>query len=238
MFAQIGISTDAPVRVWLEDRSKASPSKKDSISRDGNQPGRTVVTASSIDHPISRRSALAGLGASGVVLALAGQVAHAAQELSPASHPLAGMWLAMANPSREEDPQFPAPSLFAADGTVVLGFVPASIGMDGNLQFAGSPMGVWAPYDAQIGHFTAVQALADANGNLVGSVTIDGHPKVSDDGETFIDDGSLVTVTIRDATGAIVTVVPPGTAGRPVTATRMRVGVPGFPGDETATPVP
>lgn len=196
------------------------------------------MTASSIDRPLSRRSALAGLGASGVVLALAGQVAHAAQDLTTANHPLTGMWLAIANPTRAEDPQFPAPSLFGADGTVVLGFVPASIGMDGNLQFTGSPMGVWAPYDEQTGHFTAVQSIADANGNLVGSVTIDGHPKVSADGETFIDDGSLVTVTIRDASGAIATVVPPGSSERPVTATRMRVGLPGFPGDETATPVP
>ena len=196
------------------------------------------MTALSIDRPLSRRSALAGLGASGVVLALAGQVAHAAQDLTTTNHPLTGMWLAMANPNRAEDPQFPAPSLFAADGTVVLGFVPASIGMDGNLQFTGSPMGVWAPYDEQTGHFTAVQSIADVNGKLVGSVTIDGHPKVSDDGETFVDDGSLVTVTIRDASGAIVTVVPPGTPGRPVTATRMRVGLPGFQGEELATPVP
>jgi hypothetical protein len=73
---------------------------------------------------------------------------------------------------------------------------------------------------------------------LVGSVTIDGHPRVDEDGATFVDDGSLVTVTIRDAAGAVVVVVPPGTPGRPVTAVRMRVGNPGFPGEEDATPVP
>jgi hypothetical protein len=159
--------------------------------------------------------------------------------MSTADHPLMGMWLAMANPARRGvDSQFPAPSLFAADGTVVLGFVPAEIGMSGDIQFPGSPMGVWEPYDERTGHFTAVQAIADKTGALIGSVTIDGHPKVSEDGLSFIDDGSLVTVTIRDPTGAVVTVVPPSTDGPPVTGIKMRVGNPGFPGEEDATPVP
>jgi hypothetical protein len=148
------------------------------------------------------------------------------------------MWLAMANPARAEDPQFPAPSLFAADGTVVLGWPPAAIGMDGTLQYTGSAMGVWEPYDARTGHFTAVQALADATGALVGSVTIDGHPEVSEDGTRFVDTGVLVTVTIRDAAGQVVAVVPPGPTPRPVTAIKMRVGNPGFPGEEDATPTP
>jgi hypothetical protein len=158
--------------------------------------------------------------------------------MSTAEHPLTGMWLAMANPARAEDAKFPAPSLFAEDGAVILGFVPAEIGMDGNIQYPGSPMGVWEPYDERTGHFTAVQAIADMVGKLIGSVTIDGHPQVSEDGMTFIDDGSLVTVTIRDPAGGVVTVAPPGTPGRPITAVKMRVGNPGFPGEESATPVP
>jgi len=188
---------------------------------------------------LTRRVALAGLGAGGLGVALGARSARAAQATSTADHPLMGMWLAMANPPRRGvDPQFPVPSLFAADGTVILGFVPAEIGMNGTIQYSGAPMGVWEPYDEQTGHFTAVQVLADMTGKLTGSVTIDGHPKVSDDGLTFIDDFSLVTVTIRDAAGAVVTVVPPGTPGMPVTATKMRVGNPGFPGSESATPTP
>ena len=193
---------------------------------------------SKTDHSISRRSALAGIGAGGLAVALGARAGIAAQGMTTADHPLTGMWLAMANPAGAEDPQLPAPSLFAADGTVILGFVPAEIGQAGSIQFAGSPMGVWEPYDEQTGHFTAVQAIADATGKLVGSVTIDGHPQVSEDGTTFVDDGSLVTVTIRDSTGAVVMVVPPGTPGRPVTAVKMRVGVPGFPGEGNATPIP
>jgi hypothetical protein len=187
---------------------------------------------------VNRRTALAGLGAGGLGIALATGSAGAAQTMSTADHPLTGMWLAMANPpGQRDDPQFPAPSLFAADGTVILGFVPAALGMDGKIQFTGSPMGVWEPYDEQTGHFTVVQAIADMTGALVGSVTIDGHPKVSDDGMSFSDDGSLVTVTIRDPTNAVVTVIPPA-AGRPVTGIKMQVGIPGFPGEESATPVP
>lgn len=191
---------------------------------------------------MSRRAALAGLGAAGAGLAMAAAVGQAAaQDATPtdrAAHPLTGMWLAMANPARAEDPQLPATSLFAADGTVILNFTPADIGMDGHVEFPGSYMGVWEPYDARTGHFTAVRSIADATGKLVGSVTVDGHPKVSEDGTTFIDDGSKVTVTIRDAAGKVVTVVPPGTPGRPITAVKMRVGNPGFPGEEQATPVP
>ena len=81
---------------------------------------------------ISRRTALAGLGAGGLGLALSARGTSAQDATAMADHPMVGMWLAMANPPRRgEDPQFPAPSLFAADGTVILGFVPAEIGMAG-----------------------------------------------------------------------------------------------------------
>ena len=197
------------------------------------------MTTNATHSALSRRPAFAGLRAGTLGLTLGARGAGAAQGMTTAGHPLMGMWLAFANPARRgDDPQFPAPSLFAADGTVVLGFVPAEIGMDGAIQFFGSPMGVWEPYDEQTGHFTAVQVLADKAGMLIGSATIDGHPHVSADGLTFVDDGSLVTVTIRDAAGAVVTVIPPGPTGYPVTATRVRVGHPGVAGDEDATPVP
>ena len=197
------------------------------------------MTTSRGRESVSRRVALAGMSAGGFGIALGARTGRARQTMSTADHPLMGMWLAMANPAlRGQNPQFPAPSLFAADGTVVLGFVPAEIGMQGEIQYTGSPMGVWEPYDEQTGHFTVVQVLADKSGALAGTVTIDGHPKVSADGKSFVDDGSLVTVTIRDPAGAVVAVIPPSTGGPPVTAIRMRVGNPGFPGEEDATPVP
>ena len=93
--------------------------------------------------PQSRVSASSGSSAT-----LAVSKTEAATTLTTADHPLMGMWLAMANPARRgQDPQFAAPSHFAADGTCILGFVPAEIGREGDIQYTGSPMGVWEPYD-------------------------------------------------------------------------------------------
>jgi hypothetical protein len=196
------------------------------------------MTRAETDRSVSRRTALAGLGAGGLGLALGASGAAAAQEMSTADHPLTGMWLALANPARVEDPQVPGSGLCAADGTVILNWVPAAIGLDGALQYQSIYMGVWEPYDERTGHFTAVQVTADAGGNLTGTVTVDGHPEVSEDGTTFVDTGVLVTVTIRDAAGKVVAVIPPAPTPRPVTGIKMRVGNPGFPGEENATPTP
>jgi len=172
------------------------------------------------------------------VLALPTSNVGAQTSMSTADHPLMGMWLAMANSANRDSSPIPAPSLFAAHGSVILSFVPADIRMDGALLFSRSALGVWEPFDEQTGHFTAVQTLADSIGKLIGSVTIDGHPKVSEDGTTWSDDGSLVMVTIRDVGGQVVNVVPPGIPGKPVTGIKMRVGNAGFSGEEDATSVP
>ena len=79
-----------------------------------------------------------------------------------------------------------------------------------------------------------MQVISDANGNFVSLTTIVGYPLVSQDGMSFIDDGSLVTITIRDASGAIVQLVP-GAGRQRDTAIRMSPGNPGLP-ESTATP--
>ncbi len=189
---------------------------------------------------LSRRSTLAALAGGSLGLAMiAGNQSVSAQAKSVdySDHPLCGIWLAMANPPLDESPQIPVPSLFAADGTVVLAFPASQLGANG-VVFYGGGVGVWEPYDESTGHFTVVQTNSDNEGTLLSTTTIDGHPHVNDDGNSFIDDGSLVTVTIRDAGGEVVMVVPPGITSRPVTALRMGVGVHGFPGsDPEATPV-
>jgi len=166
-----------------------------------------------------------------------GSQAARAEPVDYSDHPLCGVWLAMANPPLPESPQIPVPSIFAADGTVVLSFPLSQLGPNG-VQFSSAHVGVWEPYDEQTGHFTATQSISDIEGTLISTVTVDGHPHVNADGQSFIDDGSLVTVTIRDAAGAEIAVVPPGTPGRPVTGWRMGVGAPGFPEGipEAATP--
>jgi len=80
--------------------------------------------------------------------------------------------------------------------------------------------------------------VADASGAVTGSITVDGHPMVSEDGQTFIDDGTLNTVTIRDAVGNVVLVIADAAAARPVTGTRMGVGAPGFAEGTTPAATP
>jgi len=186
---------------------------------------------------LANRRQLIG-AASGIAVALAATPhrAFAQESVDYSDHPLTGMWLAMANPGLPENPPFPAPSLFGADGTVVLAFPPSDVGPNGPV-LQSSPVGVWEPYDDRTGHFTAVQTLSAPDGTLIGSVTINGFPSVNDDNRTFTDRNDLTHVTIRDASGMVLQEVPPDPNGRKVTGIRMAVEAPGFPeGMPEATP--
>jgi hypothetical protein len=172
---------------------------------------------------ISRRAALAGLGAGGLGLALAASTRQvsaqdAASEM--ANHPIVGAWLPIT-------PGGPSPALFFPDGTFLITPQVAQAGPNG-VTFVTSNPGVWEPVGERGAHFTVVQIHSDATGTFTGTVTIDGYPVVSEDGTTLLDDQSQGTITIRDVTGAIVQEIP--TAGTPpVTGNRMGVGAPGFP---------
>ncbi len=182
--------------------------------------------------PANRRQVLAAMamGGSGLALALAGAPIRALAQEAPdySSHPLTGIWLAMANPALPENPQFPAPSVFTADGYVVLSFPPIGIGANGPV-IQSSPVGIWEPYDDQTGHFTVVQTQSALDGTYVGSVTINGYPSVQSGDMTFVDRIDLTHITIRDASGAVVAEPPPDASGRPVTGIRMAVDAAGFP---------
>jgi hypothetical protein len=164
-------------------------------------------------------------------LGLGRHVGHAsAQEATPealASHPIVGVWTVTT-------PIGPALAVFSADGTNIQGVPTAQAGPMG-VTFTGAQVGTWEPTGPHSIHFTGVQLHSDANGTFTGSVTIDGHPRVSDDGQTFLDDAPETTVTIRDAANTIVDVIS-GAPTPPATGVRMRVGAPGFPeGASTAT---
>ena len=151
----------------------------------------------------------------------------AAQE-TPADftgHAWVGTWMATT-------PGGLAPGYFAADGSVVMGLQATQVGPMG-VTFVSSEVGRWEPVDERTAHFTAVQILSDADGQFLGTITIDGYPVVNDDGQSFIDDGSQGSVTIRDANHQVVeTITEPPT----VTGVRMAVGAPGFPEETAATP--
>ncbi|HYI26092.1 MAG TPA: hypothetical protein VD767_11845 [Thermomicrobiales bacterium] len=188
------------------------------------------------DRSLSRRRALANGGAVLAAGALAGVGrATQAQEATPTSlagHPLTGAWLVLSSTA--------APAIFGADGSAVLGFAatPRQVGAQG-VEFGGPAFGIWTPTGERSGRFTVVQVLTDASGVYSGTVTIDaGQPVVSDDGQTFTDDRSGITVTVRDAASAVVAEFPPDGSLPPLTATRIGVGSPGFPNGtpEAGTP--
>jgi hypothetical protein len=112
------------------------------------------------------------------------------------SYPIVGAWLSIAPPP-------PGPSIFAADGTVSIAFAPNYVDPTLGLLFQGSMLGSWEPSSERGIRFTAIQALTDPEGRFVGTLTLEGHPVVSEDGQTFTDTAEARGI-VRDATNTIV----------------------------------
>ena len=179
-----------------------------------------------------RRSVLLSAVSGVLTGALAISRTTTAQEATPsamANHPIVGAWLVM-DPS---DPLNTRPAIFAADGTMTIGYVPASYREpERGVVLQGTAIGVWEPTGERSVHLTYVQALSDLNGAYLGTLTRDAYPEVSDDGQSFRDDGTQVHITVRDAANTIVNEASGGSveaATRQVHAIRMQVGNPGFP---------
>jgi hypothetical protein len=136
-----------------------------------------------------------------------------------ANHPIVGSWMVTT-------PAGLAMAVFFADGTNIQG-LPATMPGPQGVTFVSTQVGTWEPIDERSIRFTGVQLHTDANGALVGTVTIDAHPTVSEDGQTFFDDNPESGPTIRDAAGAIIDVL---RGGPPASGVRMSVGSPGLPG--------
>jgi hypothetical protein len=79
------------------------------------------------------------------------------------------------------------------------------------------------------------------DGTYVGTLTIVGHPSISEDGQTFVDDSPDSYAIIRDPAGAVVmsTEEQHARVAQPLTATRFEIDNPGFPVStpEAGTPV-
>jgi len=176
---------------------------------------------------LSRRTALGGVGVAAAALSLGHLDRAAAQETTPsamANHPIVGAWMVTT-------PAGPSMAVFFADGINIQGLPASQTGPFG-VSFVSPQVGTWEPTGPRSVHFTGVQFHSDANGILVGTVTIDAYPTVSEDGQTLLDDNPESGPTIRDATGNVIDVLK---GGPPVTAVRMSVGSPGL---AMGTPVP
>src|SRR5829696_1112534 len=136
-----------------------------------------------------------------------------------ATHPIVGSWMV-------STPAGLAMAVFFADGTNIQG-LPATMPGPQGVTYVSTQVGRWEPIDERSIHFTGVQLHTDATGTLVGTVTIDGHPTVSEDGQTLRDDNPESGPTIRDAAGNVIDVL---WGGPPATGVRMGVGNPGLPG--------
>lgn len=201
-------------------------------------------------HSLSRRAALAGLGAASLGLFMSVQAgAHApnretgssgsagelaASATSPsgaqaplASHPLVGLWLTqLALPSHPDD-VVTVPALFGADGSAVLIF-PCTESGDAGVMLKGAAVGTWAPIDDRYAHFTAVHALSGIDGRYQGTATFDAYPRINDDNETFDVETQFDLFTTRDNLNEIVG-SHPGPHRNPMRGYRMHPGKPGFP---------
>jgi hypothetical protein len=166
------------------------------------------MTTSNTDRSVSRRTALTGLGAGWLGLALAAAPRLvAAQDIAMASHPIVGSWLAGRAPNDI------AVAHWGADGIMTTNNPTVGVGSDGKITYADSSLGSWTPVSARGIHFIFTNRTYDATGALTGYFTVEGFPVVSADGMSFWDDGTQAFVTIRDAAGKVVQTIGPGGPG-------------------------
>jgi hypothetical protein len=170
---------------------------------------------------VSRRTALAGLGAGGLAVATTthASVASAHDKADMANHPLVGTWLAGTGPNDI------GLARWDADGGLIVPGGVVGTGPDGAQVFNDPPMGVWEPEGERGAHITFEWVTRDATGAAISFTSVDAHPAASADGESFADDGTRVVVTVRDSTGAVTQEM---TGVPPVTGVRIHPGKPGY----------
>jgi hypothetical protein len=177
-----------------------------------------------------RRSVLLSAVSGALTSAFAVGRTTVAQEATPdamATHPIVGSWMVTT-------PAGLAMAVFFADGTNIQG-LPATMSGPQGVTYVSTQVGTWEPIDEHGIHFTGVQLHTDATGTLVGTVTIDGHPTVSADGQTLCDDNPESGPTIRDAAEKVIDVL---RGEPPATGVRMGVGNPGLPGTTSMAGTP
>jgi hypothetical protein len=174
---------------------------------------------------LNRRSAFGRAAALGTAVGLGVGLRHATAQESAAAmanHPMVGTWLGGRTPESLGTTHF-GPDGSMTNTTGVIGQSP-----EGTLVLNSLDLGVWEPVTAREIHFTFTETNYDATGKVLGTTTVDGYPVASEDGESFWDDGTKVTITIRDPSGTVTQVLGPGLTDAGIGGVRMRPGKPGY----------
>lgn len=184
------------------------------------------------DPTVSRRAAVAGLGAGGLGLALAAR-GTAAQDAGAdlSGHPLVGSWAVLTLGGV-------VPQIHGADGSIIAFFPPTYVDPVLGLTFQGPALGRWEANGERGGRFTFLQALSDADGAYVGTFQLSAGIEAGEDGETWFGNNQP-RIIMRDGANTVVAdevlpLDPPPTATR-IGATAESVVLPVVP-PAAATP--
>jgi hypothetical protein len=143
---------------------------------------------------LSRRSALAGLGAGGIGVALAARGAAAQETADATAHPIVGLWTHARGP--ETPPGLRAFTAIHGDGTVSMIH-----------SFGGPGVGAWQPTgERSVQWLVTFLNIADTPGGFAeGTVTVAGTLTVDDAGTTVTEES---TVEIRTPDNVVVGTFP------------------------------
>jgi|SwirhisoilCB2_FD_contig_31_8434233_length_955_multi_5_in_0_out_0_1 hypothetical protein len=175
---------------------------------------------------VSRRSALAGLGAGGLGLAaLTVSSPASAQDASAdmADHPMVGTWLAGRAPNDIGVAHLSSAGLMYTNTGPTIG-----VGPDGKIVYSDAPVGSWVPVSERGVHFIFTHRTYDEAGALTGYGSVEGYPEASEDGMTFWDEGTQVTVTLMDPNGTVTQVIGPGLTDAAIGGVRLIPGKSGY----------
>jgi hypothetical protein len=184
------------------------------------------------DPTTTRRTALAGLGAGGLGLAMTSRGTSAQDATDMAGHPLVGSWVALT-------PGGAVPQLHGADGSIIAAFPPNYVDPVLGLTYQGSALGRWEADGERRGRFTFIQALSDPSGAYAGTFQLSAEIEASEDGQTWTATSTQARAIARDAANTVtfddaITVEPPVTGVR-IGATADSVVLPVVP-PAAATP--
>ena len=96
---------------------------------------------------------------------------------------------------------------------------------------------MWEPVSASGIRFTAIQALTDANGMFTVTLLVEGHPLVSEDGQSFTDSTGDTRVTMRDTNNVVLLDDTIATGMTAVRITLCSLVLPMVPATPTSEPV-